>query len=381
MHDIVREKLCEIIENHGRLVYREDKRLEGLLKDICGEYKKEINSILIAVRSGVVLEMMNDYSNGRLEILLPRLMKKLSDEFPVSEDAARWIVDSISLSLKLINSDMLVNKGLQVVVNENAKIEKTNNPIDQKIIEMKNSLSLQKWYDVIETGNEILRMNPENIEVLFMIVEASEESNNYSQAEHFLKKIIEYKKDSVEAHFKLGSIYQKIGDTDSAIIEFMEVLKIYPDRIDANIELGKLYKAQNLMTEAVEQFKKIVAMSPNNFEARLNLATTCFENSLYDDAKSEFEKIIVIMPKHSQSYFYIGMINEEKGLINEAISEYKEAISQKSDYIEAHFKLADLYVKKMMVNEAISHYKEVVRCDEKNVEAHFKLGQAYRDRE
>jgi len=101
MKEIVRKKLIDLVENYGRLIYREDKKLEGLLKDICGEHKSEIKLIISAVRDGIASEMLNLMPEENIQLLFPRLVKKLTDDY-INIDAAIWVVDSIGLSLRII---------------------------------------------------------------------------------------------------------------------------------------------------------------------------------------------------------------------------------------------------------------------------------------
>lgn len=65
MNDTPREKLCEIIATYGRAVCDEPRRCEGLLKDYCSEYKREVFVLVSALL----------YGNGSLPICSPRLAR------------------------------------------------------------------------------------------------------------------------------------------------------------------------------------------------------------------------------------------------------------------------------------------------------------------
>jgi len=151
MNDIVREKLCKIIENHGRLVYHEDKKLEGLLKDICGGNKKEINLIMIAVRSGIASEMLNLKTDGNIEILLPQLIKKIIDDYGLESVTAKWAIETVAISLKLISVNYVQKVDLTTKNNSlenNSKKSKaltenfTNNVSQQVILEKEIKIDL-----------------------------------------------------------------------------------------------------------------------------------------------------------------------------------------------------------------------------------------------
>jgi len=105
MNDLVKIKLFEILENHGNLIYLDEKRLEGLLKDLCGAYKREINLVMAAVRSGVAKELLSYNENIPLESLLKRLANRLAEEHGLKNELAGSTVNLIALSLKLITED------------------------------------------------------------------------------------------------------------------------------------------------------------------------------------------------------------------------------------------------------------------------------------
>ena len=141
MDGFVRQKLYEIIEIYGKSIYYEDKKLEGLLKDFCGEYKKEINLIMLAVRSKIALEMLDFNSNGHIEIILPQLTKRLADDYSINQNSAKWVIDSVSISLKLIKMDDLkINESIKSVKNivvsvlEETKNELPDNKLNHDLI-------------------------------------------------------------------------------------------------------------------------------------------------------------------------------------------------------------------------------------------------------
>jgi hypothetical protein len=105
MDEVPRIKLGELIDEYGFALCQDAKRCEGLLRDVCGESRREINILISAVKEGIAAELLASLSNSQPEILLSRLTRKLEDNFCLREDAAQWGVMSWAFALGIISLD------------------------------------------------------------------------------------------------------------------------------------------------------------------------------------------------------------------------------------------------------------------------------------
>jgi nitrous oxidase accessory protein NosD len=103
MNGVPRQKLCEIVARHGRSVIEDPRRCEGLLRDYCGEYRREISALVGAVEEHAAADMLASPASTPREVLLARLAKRLCDYLALSEEAARWAVESWALALGVIS--------------------------------------------------------------------------------------------------------------------------------------------------------------------------------------------------------------------------------------------------------------------------------------
>jgi len=115
MNDLARQKLCEIIAycdaitaKTGRDVLNDSRLCRALLLDLCGEYKREISVLVVAMEERVVAALQAPQPGVPAELLLARLTKRLVDNRALTEDAARWAVESWALALEITMPDHLV---------------------------------------------------------------------------------------------------------------------------------------------------------------------------------------------------------------------------------------------------------------------------------
>jgi hypothetical protein len=103
MNDKPRQQLGEIITKYGQDAYN-PQRCEGLLRDYCGQYKKEIFLLVNALKKGVAGELIKSKKDSvAATIVLARLTNKLQNELGITAESAQWAVDSWGLALGIIS--------------------------------------------------------------------------------------------------------------------------------------------------------------------------------------------------------------------------------------------------------------------------------------
>jgi hypothetical protein len=90
----LRLALCRISETYGRAVFRYPQRVTAMLRDLCPEARRESFLLVVALREGVVSDLMAGLDTVPEELLLARGAEKLREHLGLSEDSARWSVES-----------------------------------------------------------------------------------------------------------------------------------------------------------------------------------------------------------------------------------------------------------------------------------------------
>ncbi len=110
MNDIPRQKLQYIISQYGRSVCDEPRRCEALLRDLCPEFKREINILIGALREKIPADLLSTSDTMPKQILLARLKKRLYDNLGIAEEFAGWAVESWASVLGTIPETKPVKK-------------------------------------------------------------------------------------------------------------------------------------------------------------------------------------------------------------------------------------------------------------------------------
>jgi len=99
-----REVLVDVVARHGEALLGSPLRCEGLLKDYCGEHRREIFVLVSCLRVGIV-EQMRRQSGPSIKLICARLALKLEQNLAISGDVAKWAVESWAVALGLMKPE------------------------------------------------------------------------------------------------------------------------------------------------------------------------------------------------------------------------------------------------------------------------------------
>lgn len=110
MNELPRQKLQEIITKYGFSLCDDSRRCEGLLKDLCGEYRGEIFILIAALKEGIAIDLLKSTSNTNnevlKEVLLAKLVKRLQNNLGLTEESAIWVVDAWAIALGITSQPL-----------------------------------------------------------------------------------------------------------------------------------------------------------------------------------------------------------------------------------------------------------------------------------
>nr|MBA2737763.1 hypothetical protein [Pyrinomonadaceae bacterium] len=98
MNNAPRNTLRQIITKYGIDLCSDARRCEGLLKDLCGEYRREINVLTSALEERIPLDLLASGKTMPRELLLTKLAGRLEDNLGLTKEASYWAVDSWALA-------------------------------------------------------------------------------------------------------------------------------------------------------------------------------------------------------------------------------------------------------------------------------------------
>jgi len=124
MNDLPRHTLSRIIAEHGREICDAPKRIEALLRDLCGAHRREINIITGALEERVAVDLIAAGDSVPRDVLLARLAARLRDNLAYTPEAARWGVETWAVALGILSEAELQER----LRRESAEADRSNAP-------------------------------------------------------------------------------------------------------------------------------------------------------------------------------------------------------------------------------------------------------------
>lgn len=122
MNDIPRQTLKQIVRQYGPQVCDNPRRCEALLRDLCGEHRREIFVLVSALEHDVVDDLRTLTAQLPFSVILPRLAAELHETTALSEEAARWAIAVWAEALGLA-SDADIANATTISLPPNASIQ------------------------------------------------------------------------------------------------------------------------------------------------------------------------------------------------------------------------------------------------------------------
>lgn len=102
MNNQPRQILTQLIKQHGPAICNEPLRLKAMLRDLCDpQHKREVNILGFALDERIPHDLLNAGAQSKFQ--LPRLSQRLQDAYAMSEEAAKWAVESWALALGVLS--------------------------------------------------------------------------------------------------------------------------------------------------------------------------------------------------------------------------------------------------------------------------------------
>jgi hypothetical protein len=111
MNSFPRQMLRQILAKYGKDICSNARRCEGLLNDLCGSHRREINVLINALEERIPLDLLAAANSVPQELLLTRLERRLEEQTGLTTEAARWAVESWALALGAATDTEIEERG------------------------------------------------------------------------------------------------------------------------------------------------------------------------------------------------------------------------------------------------------------------------------
>lgn len=172
----------------------------------------------------------------------------------------------------------------------------------------------------------------------------------YGPAETEYRRAIKEDPGNAEAHYRLGSLADQLGNTVGAEKEYRAALQVNAQHAAAQAALADI-----LIKRGVGARRK----------------------SRLDEARRELEEAVKVHPGSSLAHFELGVTYQEAGQIAQAVQEYQAAVKADIENVAAQLRLGQGHNTQKHYESAAAAFRAVLAKNPEEAEAYAGLGVAY----
>ena len=221
-------------------------------------------------------------------------------------------------------------------------------------------VNLGLWPEAKVHFETVVKFNSEDATSWFYLANCYNNLADFISAKNAYLKVIELRKEYVEAYKSLCVVFLK-AELFSEAVEYAIKGQVYaPDDYIFDFVIGTANMKLKNFEESIEHFKKALEKDSNNMGVYNSLGTAYMASSKSDDAIKCYLKVIELYPENPMSYYNLGSVYQIQQKHDEACKYLKKAVELDDEDESFKVAYAMSLVKSEQYNEAISVYKKLL---------------------
>jgi tetratricopeptide (TPR) repeat protein len=143
---------------------------------------------------------------------------------------------------------------------------------------------------------EGLRIDPDNLWLLRILVLVTRLRKNYAESTLAAERLLQLAPDDSLSHIASGKTFSECGRTAEAVQQFREALRLDPNNDDALTSLGICHLNMGNSKLAEQQFRQALSLNPNSAPDLNNLGISLQQQGKEKDAAVAFKAAVIVDP-------------------------------------------------------------------------------------
>ncbi len=195
---------------------------------------------------------------------------------------------------------------------------------------------LYRQSNQLEQSKEFMRgkiaETPRVSSFYLMLASLEEESKNLPRAAAALKQGVSFFPEDEKLRYYLGSMYDRMGDSELGLEQMEAILKINPDHVDALNYMGYTWTQRGIrLGDAEKLLKRALALRPDNGYVQDSWGWYLFVRGRTQEAVVELEKAARLKPNEPTILEHLGDAYLKSNLREKAFQRYQDAVRLAED--------------------------------------------------
>ncbi len=163
-----------------------------------------------------------------------------------------------------------------------------------------------------------------------------------------------------KASYNLGNTYASLARHDEALQHYLHATKIYPDFVEAHNNAGVLLARKRHYLEAKRHFVSATAIDPDFLEAQKNLGDIMAIIGQLEDKILSMQRRVIAEPDNAELHSNLGLLFRQGGEVAKAQSHFQEALRINPTFAGGHNNLGILFAEQGDYPNALKHFQQAV---------------------
>ena len=156
-------------------------------------------------------------------------------------------------------------------------------------------------------------------------------SGEIRRGTEILEDLLRAEPENVNVLFNLGMCYSEMGTIDKSIETLEKCVRLAPEHVNALTALGFSYSCKGEQEKALAKLKTALNLNPDNFFAMKNHGAVLAKLGRYHEAIASFEKANRLVPESPEILYGLALARKEKGEVKAADELFKKVIQADQD--------------------------------------------------
>ncbi len=219
----------------------------------------------------------------------------------------------------------------------------------------------------------------DNAGALFGLSQISRTKGEMREASIYLNRVASLSGDSKSPEFlyKVGLEAMRVGMMDEAKSVLERSLELRPKEPSYLLALGIAWLRKGDLFEAEKLFRRLLEIQPANAQGQLHLGYVLLNQKKYAEARTWLEKSARPGVAIPEVFYYLGLVAQEQNDDVRAIPLFEKAVQKLPSYAHARIALGASYMKLKNYARAKQELETAVKLDPEEPTGHYNLALLY----
>ena len=203
----------------------------------------------------------------------------------------------------------------------------------------------------------------------------------YLQAESLCQQALEIDSDKPDIYLVLGSISERMGQTDNAGKLYIRGHELDPDHLELLSALGLFFHTLKEYNAAIKCWVRYTTLSPKVMEGWQSLSAGYYAIGEWELAEEAAERALEISPNNAELHMNIALMRHKRSKKDEALASFRKALEIEPDNATAWLNLGKFYLQSEGIASALEALHKVLELNPTETSTYHILLKFQKNRE